>query len=529
MGSFLDKPKTEKTNEHGQGNQLRYGLGAMQGWRIEMEDSHSAVVGLPLPGLENWSFFAVFDGHAGGTVSKFSSIELIHSILNADKELFDELARIYKNYDSQAKTTTINNNSTNDNTANNSSPTKNPTSSSDQDAAISNHLNEKPTDGDATNTTESSSESPTTNSSNNNNNNNNNSSTTPNSRSPTSTPSSTKSSDDPADVGTLTLNSSRKSTSTTTTNTNTQQSTTTIQPPSEFSSNHEERLKRAIRQGFLNLDEQLRRLPEFDKGEDKSGSTAIACLITPSHVYLINCGDSRAILVSGHRVVLGTYDHKPINPNERERIQNAGGSVMIQRVNGSLAVSRALGDYEYKCVEGRGPCEQLVSPEPEVYDYQRTSNDEFVVLACDGIWDVMSNDELMEFIHSRCRITNDLVKICNEILDLCLNKGSRDNMSLIIVAFPGAPKEDQKEIEKERICNEKIEKRVKELIDRNSSRIEFSQLLHILAEENFENLPPGGGIHAKQTFIEEIYRRLSPKSNDDENLHNANYLMNPSI
>lgn len=96
-------------------------------------------------------------------------------------------------------------------------------------------------------------------------------------------------------------------------------------------------------------------------------------------------------------------------------------------------------------------------------------------------------------------------------------------MSLIIVAFPGAPKEDQKEIEKERICNEKIEKRVKgitflmfccclsscfrvyfmiviliaELIDRNSSRIEFSQLIHILAEENFENLPPGGGIHAK--------------------------------
>lgn len=163
-------------------------------------------------------------------------------------------------------------------------------------------------------------------------------------------------------------------------------------------------------------------MPEFDKGEDKSGSTAVACLITPSHVYLINCGDSRAILASGHRVALGTYDHKPINPNERERIQNAGGSVMIQRVNGSLAVSRALGDYEYKCVEGRGPCEQLVSPEPEVYVHERTLNDEFVVLACDGIWDVMTNDELMEFVHSRCKITNDLVKICNEILDMCLNK-----------------------------------------------------------------------------------------------------------
>jgi serine/threonine protein phosphatase PrpC len=55
-------------------------------------------------------------------------------------------------------------------------------------------------------------------------------------------------------------------------------------------------------------------------------------------------------------------DHKPSNPPERERIQNAGGSVMIQRVNGSLAVSRALGDFEYKNVDGKGPTEQLVSP-----------------------------------------------------------------------------------------------------------------------------------------------------------------------
>lgn len=147
----------------------------------------------------------------------------------------------------------------------------------------------------------------------------------------------------------------------------TQSSSSLSKKPLGFTQSHEDRLKRAIRQGFLNLDEHLRRMPEFDKGEDKSGSTAVACLITPSHVYLINCGDSRAILVSGQKVALGTYDHKPINPNERERIQNAGGSVMIQRVNGSLAVSRALGDYEYKCVEGRGPCEQLVSPEPEVF------------------------------------------------------------------------------------------------------------------------------------------------------------------
>ena len=95
MGSFLDKPKTEKTNESGQGNDLNYGVGAMQGWRIEMEDAHTHLIGLPLAGFEDWSFFAVFDGHAGGTVSRYSSKELIYSILNSDPELFNELALIY--------------------------------------------------------------------------------------------------------------------------------------------------------------------------------------------------------------------------------------------------------------------------------------------------------------------------------------------------------------------------------------------------------------------------------------------------
>lgn len=128
MGSFLDKPKTEKTNDHGQGNELRYGLGAMQGWRIEMEDSHSAFIGLPKPGLEAWSFFAVFDGHAGGTVSKHSSRELLNSILNADSELFDELVNIYSNsntnYNQNSNNSSANTSQTNSSSLNNCSPTK---------------------------------------------------------------------------------------------------------------------------------------------------------------------------------------------------------------------------------------------------------------------------------------------------------------------------------------------------------------------------------------------------------------------
>lgn len=67
-----------------------------------------------------------------------------------------------------------------------------------------------------------------------------------------------------------------------------------------------------------------------------------------------------------------TEDHKPYLEKERERIVKAGGSVMIQRVNGSLAVSRALGDFEYKSVPGLCATEQLVSPEPDVYIIDRS-------------------------------------------------------------------------------------------------------------------------------------------------------------
>ena len=84
---------------------------------------------------------------------------------------------------------------------------------------------------------------------------------------------------------------------------------------------------------------------------------------------------------------------------------------------------RALGDFEYKNVEGKGPKEQLVSPEPEFYMKLREPEiDEFLVLACDGVWDVMTNEELVNFVSARMRITDDLEAIANEVIDTCLHK-----------------------------------------------------------------------------------------------------------
>lgn len=166
----------------------------------------------------------------------------------------------------------------------------------------------------------------------------------------------------------------------------------------------------------------MRKLPEL--GEEKSGSTAVCALISPNQIFVANCGDSRAVLCNNKRPTFSTQDHKPVLPSEKERIQRAGGSVMIQRINGSLAVSRALGDYEFKNVEGKGPCEQLVSPEPEVFVIDRHEDDEFLVLACDGVWDVMSNEDICSFIGSRLLLTDDLESITSQVVDTCFYKVS---------------------------------------------------------------------------------------------------------
>lgn len=269
-------------------------------------------------------------------------------------------------------------------------------------------------------------------------------------------------------------------------------------------------LSNAIRSGFLQLDESMRTLPEVMAGQDRSGSTAICCLVTKKHLYFANCGDSRAVLSRGGKVALCTHDHKPANPAERDRIQKAGGSVMIQRVNGSLAVSRALGDYEYKANSERGPCEQLVSPEPEVTALDKSDNDEFAVLACDGVWDVMTNEEVCDFVRHELRTNPDLEAICSHLVDVCLFKGSRDNMSVVLIVFPGAPGLDEKLVQELKEIDAYIKDKVKNIY--NSGTTELSDVLLALAEDSkvMDSLPSGVGIHAKRSLVEAELRQLNP-------------------
>ena len=280
MGAFLEKPKTEKVTSSGECKGLRYGVSAMQGWRMEMEDAHvcNTDVKTLKRTLDGWAFFGVFDGHAGSKVSQYCAENLLNCIV----ECFES---------------------------------------------------EKEED-------------------------------------------------------TVSL----------------------------------EKAKEGIVQGFLSTDKKLKEEPQWSSGEDRSGTTAITVMLTPSHIIWGNCGDSRGLLCRNGKLCYATEDHKPYNASEKDRIEKAGGTVMMQRVNGSLAVSRALGDFDYKRCTDLKPNEQLVSPEPDISVNDREDTDEFLFLACDGIFDVMSNEDVITYISRQLTLSSDLAQICSDLLDLCLHK-----------------------------------------------------------------------------------------------------------
>eukprot|EP01048_Picozoa_sp_COSAG05_P020448 COSAG05_NODE_3476_length_2036_cov_229.440372_1_plen_273_part_00 len=158
-----------------------------------------------------------------------------------------------------------------------------------------------------------------------------------------------------------------------------------------------ETLGRAMIQGFIECDKQIRPAITAPSGWWLAGTTVVSCFLTPSHIICANAGDARAVYckcttrnADDSDVVALSEDHKPSNPGEVQRIVRAGGSVSpgesggAVRVEGSLAVSRSLGDFQYKDVN-LAPEAQMVSPVPEIKIVSRNpERDELLILACDG-------------------------------------------------------------------------------------------------------------------------------------------------
>ncbi|KAL6618873.1 hypothetical protein ACP70R_034012 [Stipagrostis hirtigluma subsp. patula] len=176
------------------------------------------------------------------------------------------------------------------------------------------------------------------------------------------------------------------------------------------------------------------------------GSTAVVAVVCSSHVMVANCGDSRIVLCRGKEPVPLSIDHKPDRKDERARIEAQGGKVIQwngYRVSGILAMSRSIGDRYLK---------PFIIPKPEVTVVPRAKDDDCLILASDGLWDVISNEEACKVArrqiqqwHKNNGVAASLSvesdgstdpaaqAAADYLMRLALKKGSEDNISVIVV------------------------------------------------------------------------------------------------
>eukprot|EP00948_MAST-09A_sp_MAST-9A-sp1_P003370 g3370.t1 len=176
-----------------------------------------------------------------------------------------------------------------------------------------------------------------------------------------------------------------------------------------------------------------------------AGCTACVCLLCGKKLYCANAGDSRAVLCRNGKTIPLSYDHKPNQVIENSRIRRAGGFVKLvnghYRINGNLNLSRSIGDLKYKQTSHMGVAHQMITAQPDVRVFNITPEDDFFIIACDGVWDIMSNEEAVAFVKKRLDEGETVLsKIAEEIFDYCITdnpsetcgKGG-DNMTCIIV------------------------------------------------------------------------------------------------
>jgi serine/threonine protein phosphatase PrpC len=185
--------------------------------------------------------------------------------------------------------------------------------------------------------------------------------------------------------------------------------------------------------------DKLQRELKGYKFAHRAGSTSLVVIYFKynggNYLNVINSGDCRAIICHDNFAIPLTKDHKPFTAEERYRIEQLGGTIKWDghdwRVQ-DLSVSRSFGDTDTA---------PYVTHRPDLFRYKLNKNDKFIVLGCDGLWDVMSNDEVVNFILINCydkavqKRLNTNINIAKKLAEHALKKGSTDNISIIVVFF----------------------------------------------------------------------------------------------
>ena len=397
MGAYLDTPITQKHTETGSGHDnTRFAVSSMQGWRRNMEDDHVTIpdiaktaAGLPI------SVYAVFDGHGGAEVAKFAHKYYPQILTNCDSfktgDYKQAMVHAFQRIDEMLETpyyqlelkVLLGQASNKD---------------------LAEMLQRRPTSRDIT-------------------------------PRPTNVP-----------IG-VSLG---------TTNSNKQLLKRGDAGVSRAQKAQQEKLKEMMLMKRMAQGGRVaagggalgdRRVCELEDHSVSAGCTAVAVLHVGHHLVTANCGDSRAIVgCSNNQVVPLSFDHKPVDDIERNRIVAAGGFLTEAqghfRINGNLNLSRSLGDMKYKQNLEKSPAEQMLTANPDVTVHELTPEDEFMIVACDGVWDVLSNEEAVRFVRERLVQGQTPASICEQVFERCIADNPRetrgiggDNMTCLIVQF----------------------------------------------------------------------------------------------
>eukprot|EP00514_Thraustochytrium_sp_LLF1b_P009730 CAMPEP_0184554124 /NCGR_PEP_ID=MMETSP0199_2-20130426/34112_1 /TAXON_ID=1112570 /ORGANISM="Thraustochytrium sp., Strain LLF1b" /LENGTH=411 /DNA_ID=CAMNT_0026950059 /DNA_START=249 /DNA_END=1481 /DNA_ORIENTATION=- len=407
MGSYLDKPVTAKASSDGEVGSKRgqFAVSSMQGWRKSMEDAHVAQVSVVGPDdpLGQVSMFAVFDGHGGSEVAKFCAKYMAREIVTLEdfqKGNFGEaLIKVFHKMDDMLRDAKY--------------AVELAALKTDKGAPISGKLDEA--------LSENSSEQE-------------------------------RQANKKADGGAGGEDEEEAQSELTTKET--------------MHADVQRRMQAAEKKGHLDKSEALElvmtmlKLKKMGPGDEKSstgagsgstargvaatdaGCTAIVSLIHKNKIYVANAGDSRGVLCRAGRAVAMSHDHKPKQKSEMTRIVAAGGYVNdAGRVNANLSLSRAIGDLRYKTNDQLPADKQIITAQPDIRVFDITDDDIYMVLACDGVFDVMSNDELVNFISERLtKSVAPVSQVLEEVFEHCLCDNpaqaegiGADNMSAVIV------------------------------------------------------------------------------------------------
>ena len=183
-------------------------------------------------------------------------------------------------------------------------------------------------------------------------------------------------------------------------------------------------IESALKSSFIEIDSQIKTLHCPSTGSTGCVAHIVRYSESSYKVYVANIGDTRCSLISPVSFQRLSYDDKASDQKEKERVISLGGTVTNDRVNGELMLTRAFGDYDLK--------DKGVISEPHVVSKEIDVNvkNQFLILACDGIWDVLSEDDIMQIIMFNNKESGELAK---NIMKSALSREAWDNLSIFVI------------------------------------------------------------------------------------------------